>query len=479
MGTPQQEDFLVYQENDLAWGIRISKTRSERFLLLGIGTNESTEYRYLSADDPFGEFQMIKPREEDVEYEVAHWEDTFFIVTNIDDAKNFKVMRAPLDSPGVENWTEYIGHRDSVYITGFDVFEDWIAIHERKGGLEKIRVIHMPSSEEHYVSFPEPTYSFYSEQNPNYDQDTYRITYTSLITPQTVYDYHFDTRELEVKKRREVLGGYEPDEYESEYLYSEARDGVQVPISLVYRKGNFRKDGSNLLFLYGYGSYGIGMNASFASSRLSLLDRGFVYAIAHIRGGDELGEDWRDQGKVLEKRNTYNDFIDCAEFLIRENFTSADRLVINGGSAGGMLVGVVANWRPDLFAVVVAEVPAVDGLHHTMDPSLPGVEYHYGEWGNPNVKEEFEYFRSWDAYHNIKAQDYPHILVTSGLHDPRVPYWEPTKYVAKMRTQKSDDNLFLMKTQMSGHMGASGRYDFYREIAFQFAFVFHCLGVET
>jgi oligopeptidase B len=478
MGTLQDDDLLVYEEEDLAYGISIGKTRSKQFLLLAIGTTETNEYRYLSADDPFGEFRTIKPREEGVEYQPSHWDDTFFIVTNIDEAKNFKVMRAPVDAPESENWTEYIAHRDSVYITGFDVFQDWIAIHERKDGLEKIRVIHMPSGKEHYVTFPEPTYSFYSGENPNYDQNTYRITYASLITPQTVYDYHFDTRELEVMKRREVLGGYEPTEYNSERLYAEMRDGTLVPISLVYRKDNFLKDGSNPLYLYAYGSYGYGMNASFASSRLSLLDRGFAYAIAHIRGGDELGEDWHDQGKVLTKRNTFNDFIDCAEFLIRENYTREDRLVINGASAGGMLMGVVANWRPDLFAVVVAEVPAVDELHHMLDPSLPGVEYHYGEWGDPNVEEEFEYFRSWDAYQNIKAQDYPPILVTAGLHDPRVPYWEPVKYVAKMRTHKTDDNLLLLKTKMSGHMGASGRYDFYREIAFEFAFIFHCLGIE-
>ena len=479
MGASQEEDVLVYQEDDLAYGIGIVRSRSKKLLLLECGTNETNEWWYLPADDPLGDFQVIKSREEGIEYEPEHWEDIFFIVTNLDDAKNYKIMRTSAADPKQENWTEYIAHRDSIYITGFDAFEDWIAIHERKDGLEKIRVIHIPDEEEHFVTFPEPAYAFYSGGNPNYDQDTYRITYTSLVTPQTVYDYHFDTRELEVKKRREVLGGYEPDEYASERHYAEARDGARVPISLVYRKDNFRKDGSNPLFLYAYGSYGYGMEVNFRSSSLSLLDRGFVFAIAHIRGGDELGEDWHDQGKVLTKKNTFNDFIDCTEYLVREDYTQPDRLVINGASAGGMLMGVVANWRPDLFSVVVADVPAVDELHHMLDPALPGVEYHYGEWGNPNVEEEFEYFRSWDVYHNIKAQDYPHILVTSGLHDPRVPYWAPAKYVAKMRAQKTDDNLLILETKMSGHGGASGRYEFYREIAFMYSFVFHCLGIEV
>ena len=478
LGTPQSADELLYQEEDLAFGLGLWTTRSKEFIVLGAGDNETSELHLLRADDPFGEFRLIKAREPGVQYSLHHWEDSFLIVTNGDGAKNYKVMRAASDDPAPKNWSEFLAHRESVYLTGFDVFRDWVAIHERTRGLEKIRVIDMRSQEEHEVSFPEPTYTFYSTRNPDYNADRFRISYMSLVTPHSVYDYHFGARELELLKRTEVLGDFDPATLASEYVFAPARDGVEVPISLVYRQDLFRGNGSNPLYLYAYGSYGETSSPWFSANRLSLLDRGFVYAIAHIRGGDELGRDWHDQGKLLNKKNTFNDFIDSAEFLLKEGYGAKDKLVISGGSAGGMLMGVVANLRPELFSAVIAHVPAVDELHHMLDPELPGVLFHYTEWGNPNIKEEFEYFRSWDAYSNIRTQDYPHILATSGLHDPRVPYWQPAKWVAKLRTHKTDDNWLLLKTNMSGHMGASGRYEYLKETALEYSFILDRLGIE-
>jgi oligopeptidase B len=477
LGTPQTEDVLLYEEADLGFGLALQKTRSQAYIILLAGNIETSECRILRADEPLGEFRLVAPREAGVEYSLHHWEDSFFIVTNLDGAVNYKVMRAPVDQPGREHWREYIAHRDSVYLTGFDVFRDWMAIHERKQGLETIRVQDMRSGETHCVGFPDPTYTFFSDRNPNYDAQQYRFTYFSLVTPRSVYDYDFQGRALKLLKRTEVLGGFDPQQYHSEWLHATARDGAQVPISLVYRSDRFRKDGSNPMLLYAYGAYGISSEPYFSSLRLTLLDRGFVYAIAHVRGGDELGEAWHDQGKLLRKKNTYRDFIDCAEYLIEHNYTRAERLVINGGSAGGMLMGAVANMRPDLFRVIVAEVPAVDELTTMLDPTLRGVEFHYTEWGNPGIRDEFEYMASWDPYWNIRRQPYPDMLVTAGLSDPRVAYWEPAKYVARLRALKTDHNLLLMRTNMSGHGGASGRYDYLREVAFQYAFIFERLRI--
>jgi oligopeptidase B len=479
LGTAQDEDILIYQEEDVAFGLWVQKTRSKAYIVLNSGDNNTSEIRYLSADDPYGAFRLMEPRQEGVEYAIQHREGTFFIATNDGGAKNYKVMRTPVERPSKSNWTEFIAHRDSVYISAFDVFRDYIAVHERREGLEEIRVIDMPTGETHYIGFPEPTYAFFSGANPNYDADEYRIIYTSLVTPRSVYDYDFETRELKLMKRSEVLGGFDAANYTSERLHAEARDGTWVPISLVYRTDLFHRDGTNPLLLYGYGAYGIPMQAFFWSPRVSLLDRGFVYAIAHVRGGDEMGETWHEQGKLLKKKNTFRDFIDCAEHLLAAKYTSREALVIEGGSAGGMLMGVVANMRPDLFRVVLAEVPAVDEFTHMLDPALPGVEFHYGEWGNPNVVAEFKYMRSWDAYQNISVQAYPDMLVTAGLHDPRVPYWEPVKYVAKLRKLKRGDSILLLKTEMSGHMGASGRYDFLREMAFGYAFILDRLGIRS
>ncbi|MBD3237588.1 MAG: prolyl oligopeptidase family serine peptidase [Candidatus Eisenbacteria bacterium] len=477
LGSPQSEDQLLFEEPDVAFGLYVDKTRSREYILLVAGDNNTSEVRYLPAASPYEEFRMVAPRETDVEYQVAHRGGEFFILTNADGATNFKIVRAPVAAPGRENWRDWIPHREAVYLTGSDLFRNWMVVHERQDGLEKLRVIDMRSGQEHYVGFPEPTYAFFAGGNPEFDAAVYRLTYLSLVTPRSIYDYHMDTRELELRKQTKVLGDFDPAEYESERIFAMARDGARVPISLVYREDLFRRDGRNPLFLTAYGAYGIDMVPYFSTTRLSLLDRGFVYAQAHIRGGSEMGERWHHQGRRLKKKNTFRDFIDCAEHLIAEGYTESDRLVINGGSAGGMLMGVVTNLRPDLFAVVVAEVPATDEFTHMLDPTLPGVEFHYGEWGDPRDREQFLYMRSWDAYQNIRRQPYPDMLVTAGLHDPRVPYWEPAKYVAKLRAMKTDDNLLLLKTEMAGHMGASGRYDYLREIAFQYAFILDRLGM--
>lgn len=476
LGTSQGEDVLIHEEPDLAFGLYVNKTRSRDYIILNTGDNNTSEMRYLPAEDPFAEFRLVAPRETGVEYSIHHWGDEFFILTNVDGATNYKIMRAPVADPRRANWQEHIAHRDEIYVTGFDLFRNWMILHERQDGLEKLRLIDMRTGEEHHVGFPEPAYAFFSGANPEFDAETYRLTYLSLVTPRSVYDYHMADRELELLKQTEVQGGYDPDAYRSERLYAVARDGVRVPISLVYREDLFRQDGSNPLFLTAYGAYGIDMVPYFSSTRLSLLDRGFVYAQAHIRGGSELGETWHHQGRLLKKKNSFRDFIDCAEHLIADDYTRSDRLVINGGSAGGMLMGVVTNLQPDLFAVVIAEVPANDEFTHMLDATLPGVEFHYGEWGDPHDREQFLYMRSWDAYQNIQRQSYPDMLVTAGLHDPRVPYWEPAKYVAKLRVLKTDRNVLLLKTEMAGHMGASGRYDYLREIAFQFAFILDRLG---
>jgi len=478
LGGRQADDVLLFQEDNLAFGLGLRGSRSKKFIYLYVGNPETTEWSFLRSDDPKGVFRVIQPREEGVEYSVEDREGEFFIRTNAGEAENFKIVRAPVSDPGAGSWKEYIGHRPDVYITGVDVFRDWMTVHERVGGIETMRVIDLRSGKEHQVDFPEPTYAFYASGNPEYASDRYRIRYTSLVTPNSIYDYHFDTRELELLKRQEVLGGYDPGRYKSEFVMAEARDGAQVPISLVYRQDLFRRDGNRPLYLTAYGAYGMGYPASFSSFNLSLLDRGCVLAIAHVRGGDEMGPAWHDSGKVLQKKKTFEDFIDCTEFLIREKYCDPARLAVNGGSAGGMLMGVVANTRPDLFRVVVAEVPAVDELHHMLDPTLPGTEFHYTEWGNPNVKEEFESFFSWDPYQNIRAQAYPAMLVTAGLHDPRVPYWEPAKWVAKVRATRTNDAPLFLKTNMSGHMGSSGRYDYYREMAFNFAFVLDQLGLR-
>lgn len=477
LGKPQTDDMLLFQENDLAFGLYLARSRDQRRIFLYSYDGVTSEARVLSADAPQSDFRLFAPRRKGVGYSIAHWRDRYFILTNADGATNGKVLWTLENQTEPEHWREFIAHRTAVEITGFDEFQDFAVVHERQDGLETLRILDMSTKESRYVDFPEPAYRFVAGDNPDFSSHEFRFKYESLVTPWSIYECELRTGNLKLIKRTEVLGGYDPARYISKRLHVRTYDGTLVPVSLAYRSDLFRQDGSNPLWLEAYGSYGAATDADFTTTRLTLLDRGFVFAIAHVRGGGELGEEWHDQGKVLMKRNSFSDFIQCAEALIREQYTRADLLVARGGSAGGMLMGVAANWRPDLFRVIVAEVPAMDELHHMLDPSLPGVASHYQEWGDPRDPEQFKYFRSWDAYTNIKAQGYPHMLVTAGLHDPRVPYWEPAKYVAKLRATKTDDHVLLLKTKMSGHSRAPGLHDFLRELAFKYAFVLDRMGL--
>ncbi len=476
LGSEPQDDVLVYQENDEAYYLSVGKTRSRAYIMLDLGSKITTEIHYLDANNPSGEFQLFQPRTTGVEYSLEHHSDRFYIVTN-EEAINFKLMSTPVNSPDKSNWKTLIPHRDDVLLEGIDAFANYLVIYERQKGLPTARIETLATGEITQLTFPEPTYSFAGGNNPEFKTTKFRYGYSSMITPSSVFDRDLITGETELKKETEVLGGYDRHLYASERLYATASDGTRVPISLVYKKG-IERDGSNPLWLTGYGSYGYAYPATFSSLRLSLLDRGFVFAIAHIRGGEEMGRMWYENGKFLHKKNTFNDFIACAEYLIAERWTNCDRLVISGGSAGGLLMGAVINQRPDLFQVVVADVPFVDVLTTILDTSLPLTILEWEEWGNPNQKEYYDYIKSYSPYDNVTPQEYPALLITAGLNDSRVKYWEPAKWTAKLRELKTDNNLLLLKTNMSvGHGGASGRYDSLKEIAFEYAFVLDRLKI--
>ncbi|MDQ5852943.1 MAG: S9 family peptidase, partial [Chloroflexota bacterium] len=475
LGTDPREDVLVYHEPDEAFFLWISKPKSHAFLLMTLRSMSTTEVWFVPAGQPEAEFTVIQPRQHEMEYSVDHHGDRFLIVTN-DQARNFKLVEAPIATPSKEHWRELIPHRPAVLIDGIDAFRDHLAIYEREHGLKHIRITDPHGRDVRYVEFPEPVYTFWPGPNPEFDTSVLRFTYTSLVTPNSVVDYDMGTGTWDLRKQDEIPSGYDPSLYQSERLIATAPDGTQVSISLVYKKG-IRRDGRNPLLLYGYGSYGYSIDPSFSSDRLSLLDRGFIFAIAHIRGGSDLGRDWYDQGKLFHKKNSFADFIACAEHLIAEGYTSSERLAIMGGSAGGLLMGAVANMRPDLFKAVVAKVPFVDVINTMCDPSLPLTVIEYEQWGNPNDKEAYDYIKSYSPYDNVEAKAYPHMLITSGLNDPRVSYWEPTKWAAKLRALKTDQNRLLLKTNMeAGHGGASGRYDHLKEIALDYAFLLDVIG---
>jgi len=472
-----KEDTLVYHETDERFTVEISKTRNRAYILIGVDSPLTSEVRYLDADRANDAFRVLLPRIQGTEYDVTHHGDSFFIRTN-DGAKTFRVVEAPVKDPSKANWKEVIPARPHVTLESVTAFRNYLVTEERDRGLSNIGIRNIETGESHAIQFPEPVYAAGLGANAEFDTKVLRFTYTSLVTPGSVYDYDMETRERELKKQQEVLGGYDPAKYESERVYATAPDGAEVPISLVYRRG-LARDGKAPLLLYGYGSYGISIDPAFRSDRLSLLDRGFVYAIAHIRGGADLGKPWHEDGRLLKKRNTFTDFIACAEQLIAGKYTSAGRLAIMGGSAGGLLMGAVANMRPDLFAVVMAIVPFVDSLNTGLDASLPLTVGEYEEFGNPNQREFYGYVQSYAPYENVKVQAYPAILATAGLNDPRVSYWEPAKWVAKLRALKTGGNLLLLKTEMgSGHFGPSGRYEYIKETAFQYAFVLTAMGVE-
>jgi oligopeptidase B len=470
-------DTLVYQEDDGRFNLGLGKTRSQRFLFIELSSPLTSELRYLEADEPREEFRVMLPRRQGVEYDATHHGEYFFIRTN-EGAKNFRLMRTDVGNPSADAWHEVIPARADVTIEGVDSFEDHLAVYEREKGLEKICIRDGSGAFSHYIEFPEPVYTVGATGNAEYKTNVLRFSYTSLVTTLSVFDYNVRTRERELKKQYEVRGGYDASQYQSERIFAKAPDGVEVPISLVYRK-SFERNGASPLLLYGYGAYGHSIDPRFSSERLSLLDRGFVFAIAHIRGGAELGEEWHDHGRLLEKKNTFTDFIACAEHLIAAQYTSSNHLAIMGGSAGGLLMGAVLNMRPELFHAAVAKVPFVDTVNTMLDPTLPLTMAEYEEWGNPEDQEYYDYIRSYSPYDNVTPRAYPKMLVTAGLNDPRVSYWEPAKWVAKLRTLKTDSNVLLLKTDLeSGHFGPSGRYESIKETAFDYAFLLQALGYK-
>ncbi len=470
-------DALLFQEDDSVFLVGLEKTRDDAYLFLNVGSIETSEIYFLNANTPEGEFHVIHPREKGVEYKVTHHTSAFYIVTN-DHAKNFKVMTAPTTRPGKDHWQELIPHRETVRIDGLDMFTGHMVVYQRENGLRTIHITDFATEESHAVAFPEPAYTYFEGNNSEFDTPLLRFTYMSMTTPDTVYDYNMTTRELTLKKRKPVLGGFDPNNYQAERLMAPAQDGTLIPISLVYRKG-FTRDGNAPCLLYGYGSYGASMDPYFLINAISLLDRGFVYAIAHIRGGEEMGRAWYENGKFLNKKNTFTDFIDCGRYLIAERYTASERMAIMGRSAGGLLVGAVINLAPDLAKVAFAGVPFVDVITTMLDTTIPLTAGEFEEWGNPQNEDYYWYMLSYSPYDNVEAKDYPHLLVTSGLNDPRVQYFEPTKWVAKLRAMKTDTHRLLLKTIMgAGHAGSSGRYDYLREIAFDYAFILDCLGVD-
>ena len=479
LGTDPADDQLVYQEDDETFGVFVLKTKSKRFLMIVAAQTVSQEYRFLDANDPAGEFKLFLRRERLHEYQIDHYQDRFIIRTN-SAAKNFRLMETPLERPGREHWQEIIPHRDDVYLGDFELFKDHWVVEERARGLTQIRVLPVLQrlGTGHYLEFDEPAYRAHLGANPQFDTATLRFEYTSMKTPLSIYDYEMNGRTRTLLKQEEVLGGFESGNYVTERLHATATDGTEIPLSILYRKG-LKREGQNPLVLYGYGSYGFSIDAAFASPRLSLVDRGFVFAIAHIRGGQEFGRPWYENGKLLNKRNSFTDFIACAEFLIRENFTNKEKLFAMGRSAGGLLMGAVSNLRPDLFKGIVAEVPFVDVVTTMLDASIPLTTGEYDEWGNPNEKQFYDYMLSYSPYDNVEKKNYPAMLITAGLHDSQVQYWEPAKWAAKLRELKTDNHRLLLKTNMdAGHGGASGRFRRHRETAFSYLFLLDLVGIN-
>jgi oligopeptidase B len=467
---------LVYEEPDQSFNIGVYRTRSRKYLVLGMGSLTTSEARVLPADQPTGEFKVVAPRLHDQEYDLDHHGDFFYIRVN-DTGRNFRLVRTPVGSPGREGWREMVPHRPDVMLEGVDFFEHHYVLSERENGLPEFRVTDLRTGATHRIEFPEPAYSTTPVANPEFETTRFRYRYQSLVTPSSQFEYDMEKRTATLLKEQPVLGGYDRTQYTSERLYATAPDGVRVPMSIVYRKG-LKRDGQAPLYLYGYGSYGFPMSVTFSSNRLSLLDRGVTFAIAHIRGGGDMGKTWHDDGRMMKKKNTFTDFIACAEHLVAEKYTSPSRLVIEGGSAGGLLVGAVANMRPELWKAVVSKVPFVDVINTMLDESLPLTVGEFEEWGNPKVKEHYDYMKTYCPYTNLEKKAYPAMLVKTSFNDSQVMYWEPAKYVAKLRTLKTDANELLLKTNMAaGHGGASGRYDFLREVALDYSFVLTQVGL--
>ena len=475
LGTPQSDDVLVHEESDERFFVQVEKSLSKRFVSMTLSSAVTSEEWFADAAAPTSELRVIEPRRQDVEYYSVDQGERFLIWTN-DAGPNFRLVEVPVSDPSRRNWTEIVPHREGVKIEGAVSFADHVVRREREDGLARLHVTKVSTGAEHVIEMPEPVYGVWNGGKAEYETSVLRFVYTSLTTPISAIDYDMNTRERTLVKQEPVLGGFDASKYESERIWATASDGKRVPISIVYRKG-LNQDGTNPCWLRAYGSYGASSDPYFDSERLTLLDRGFVYAIAHIRGGGDLGKPWHDDGRMLNKRNTFTDFIACAEHLVATGYTSSDRLVIEGGSAGGLLMGAVTNMRPDLFFAVVAHVPFVDALNTILDPTLPLTAIEWEEWGNPIASEEvYRYMKSYSPYDNVERKDYPNLLVLAGLNDPRVSYWEPAKWVARLRALKTDDNTLALKTRLdSGHGGPSGRYDALREDAFVYAFALDLL----
>ncbi|MEN8138151.1 MAG: S9 family peptidase [Bacteroidota bacterium] len=476
LGTDSSEDIEIYHEDDDTFNTFVYKTKSKKFLVIGSSHTVSSEYRILEADNPNGEFRLFHGRERDLEYSFGHFDGQFYIHTNLD-AKNFRLMKTSEDKTEKEHWQEFIPHREDVMLEGLEIFKNYFVLEERENGLNKIRIKTWDGETDYYLPFEEEAYSAGTGSNPDFDSEVLRYGYNSLTTPSSVIDFNMKTKEQKVMKEQEVLGDFDKNNYASERVWAKADDGTKVPVTMVYRKG-MKKDGKSPLLLYAYGSYGHTIDPYFSSIRLSLLDRGFTYAIAHIRGGQYLGRKWYEDGKMLKKKNTFTDFINVGEFLIQENYTSAEHLYAMGGSAGGLLTGAVINMKPEIFNGVISAVPFVDVVTTMLDDSIPLTTGEYDEWGNPNEKEYYEYMKSYSPYDNVVAKDYPNMLITTGLHDSQVQYWEPAKWLAKLRELKTDSNRLLMYTNMeTGHGGASGRFEALKEVALEYAFLLDLEGI--
>ncbi len=477
LGTNPSEDIEVYSEKNKSFNTFVYGTKSEKYIIIGSYSTVSSEYRILEADNPTGEFKIFEPRERNHEYDIAHYNGNFYILTNKDKATNFKLMKTPEKETSKENWVEVIEHREDVLLEDISIFKDFLVVEERSNGLNKIRIIRWDQTEDFYLPFEEETYSAGVYNNPDFDTNIIRYGYNSMTTPTSVIDFDVVSKTKEIKKELDVLGGkFDKNNYISERLWATAQDGTEIPISLVHHK-NTQLNKDTPLLLYGYGSYGHSIDAGFSITRLSLLDRGFVFAIAHVRGGEYLGRNWYEKGKLLHKKNTFTDFIDCAKFLIEKEYTSSAHLYAFGGSAGGLLVGTVINMAPELFNGIIAAVPFVDIVTTMLDDSIPLTTGEYDEWGNPNKKAYYDYMKSYSPYDNVSEQKYPNILVTTGLHDSQVQYFEPAKWVAKLRELKNDKNILLMHIDMeAGHGGASGRFDSLKETARDYSFVIDLEG---
>ncbi len=479
VGQNPENDVLVFHEKDETFNVSVGKEKSRKYLLITSSSTLTSEYRYALAKNPTSKFKIFQKRKRGHEYSIAYYDNYFYVLTNKDKAENFKLMRTPEDSTAMEKWEEVIGHRDDVLIEGIEIFKDYLVTEEREMGLTKIKISRWDNPKSsYYLPFKSETYAAYTSVNMDFDTDLLRYSFQSLATPSSVIDFNMKTKEKTVKKEQEIIGDFDKSNYTEERVWATAKDGTKIPISLVYRNG-LVKDGSNPLLLYAYGSYGSSMDAYFSSTRLSLMDRGFIYAIAHIRGGEDLGRQWYENGKLLRKVNTFTDFVDCGEFLANSKYTSPQHLYAEGGSAGGLLMGVVANVAPDLFNGIIAQVPFVDVVTTMLDDTIPLTTGEYDEWGNPNIKKFYKYMKSYSPYDNVAAQNYPNMYISTGLHDSQVQYWEPAKWVAKLRELRTNDaQLFLDTNLDAGHGGASGRFEALKELAKEFSFLLDLEGIK-